>query len=226
MEAATLIERGLADLGLTLPAGSVDRLAGFLVLMKKWNRGQNLTAVTEPRDMVTRHVLDSLAGLPWLEGTRVLDVGSGAGLPGIPLAVAEPSRELILLDSRGKRIQFLLHAKQVLKLDNVAVVQGRFEEYRPDPAVDTLTARAFAALPELIRRAMPLVVAGARLVIWQRNDPGVRLEEALAASGGALGYRSHAVRVPGIKAPRHIVVVDRARPAADQPPRRGGKRPE
>jgi 16S rRNA (guanine527-N7)-methyltransferase len=205
---AALIEQGMAALGLAPPQGSVERLSHFVELLKKWNRGQNLTAITEPHAMVARHVLDSLAGTPWVTGTEVLDVGSGAGLPGLPLAIADPSRHLVLLDSRGKRIQFLLHARQVLKLENVDVVQARFEKYQPQLEFDTLVARAFAALPTLLRSAAPFIAAGTRLVVWQRNDPSAELQEVLA--GRPLRHRVHAVEVPGIAEARHIAVVERS----------------
>lgn len=219
-----LIEQGLAQLDLPLPEDSAARLARFVELMRKWNRAHNLTAITEPRAMVARHVLDSLAGAPWVRGRRVLDVGSGAGLPGIPLAIAEPSRRVSLLDSRGKRVQFLLHARQVLALGNVDVVQERFEKYRPHGGFDTLTARAFAALPDLIRPALPFITAGARLVVWQRNDPSGALDEALA--GEPVRREVHAVRVPGIQAPRHIVVIEGAGKPPQEPSGSVVERPE
>ena len=203
-----LIEQGCAELKLLMPAGAEARLARYLELMEKWNRGQNLTAVSGVEAMATRHLLDSLAGVPWLSGESVLDVGSGAGLPGIPLAIAQPSRRFVLLDSRRKRVQFLLYTKQALSLHNVEVVEARVEKYRPGEKFGTLTARAFAAFPELATRTMPFVTAGARLVVWQRNDPTQALGEAFA--GHPVRYVVHPVRVPGIEAPRHIVVVDRA----------------
>jgi len=214
MDTAALIEAGAGEMGLSLPAGTAGRLDRFLALLQKWNRAQNLTAITGPRAMVAGHVLDSLAGLPWLRGERVLDVGSGAGLPGIPLAAADPAREYVLLDSRRKRIQFLLYAVRELGLDNVSVVEARIEKYRAEGKFGTLTARAFAALPELVRLAAPFLESGARLVVWQGNDPSGELKEALAGRG--VCYAVHPVRVPGIPAPRHIVVIGHR----DAPPSR------
>lgn len=207
MDIPALIEEGAAKMGLSLPADAPGRLACFLALLGKWNRGQNLTAITDPEAMVYGHVLDSLAGLPWLDGGRVLDVGSGAGLPGIPLAIADPGQELVLLDSRRKRIQFLLYAKRELALDNVLVVEARIEKYRPEGNFGTLTARAVAALPELAAAVMPFIDAGARLVVWQRKDPSRELEDALAGLHTCCAV--HPVRVTGIRAPRHIVVIGR-----------------
>ncbi|HSH41814.1 MAG TPA: 16S rRNA (guanine(527)-N(7))-methyltransferase RsmG [Arenicellales bacterium] len=205
MDTVELIARGAAEMGLALPRGAAERLDAFLALLRKWNRAQNLTAITEPRAMVSGHVLDSLAGQPWLAPGRVLDVGSGAGLPGIPLAIAEPGREFVLLDSRRKRVQFLLYACSELGLGNVSVVESRIEKYRPDGNFGTLTARAFAAIPEIIRLAAPFIETGARLVVWRGSDPSAELAEALA--GGDLDHSVHPVRVPGIRAPRHIAVI-------------------
>jgi 16S rRNA (guanine527-N7)-methyltransferase len=207
MDTVELIERGAAEMGLALPGDAAERLDGFLALLRKWNRAQNLTAITEPRDMVSGHVLDSLAGQPWLAPGRVLDVGSGAGLPGIPLAIADPGREFVLLDSRRKRVQFLLYASSELGLDNVSVVESRIEKYRPGGKFGTLTARAFAAIPEIVRLAAPFIETGARLVVWRGNDPSSELAGVLA--GGNLDYAVHPVRVPGVRAPRHIAVITR-----------------
>lgn len=201
-----MIERGLDELGLAVPAEAPERLARFLALLEKWNRTHNLTAITGPEAMVAKHVLDSLAGAPWVRGPWGLDIGTGAGLPGIPLAIADPSRQWVLLDSRGKRVQFLTYAKHALGLANVVVVQERFEKYQPEGKFDTLTARAFSALPELVRRTMPFITPGARLVAWIGSDPSAQLAETLA--GRPLSYAVHAVRVPGVEAQRHIAIVE------------------
>jgi 16S rRNA (guanine527-N7)-methyltransferase len=214
MDTSALIEQGVVEMGLSLPPGAAQRLSRFLALLRKWNRAQNLTAITEPRAMVAGHVLDSLSGLPWLSGGRVLDVGSGAGLPGVPLAIADPAREFVLLDSRRKRVQFLLYASSELGLDNVRVVEARIDKYRPDGNFGTLTARAFAPIPALLPLAMPFVNAGARLVVWQGSDSSEELAEALA--GSPVCYAVHPVRVPGIRASRHIAVIGRL----PQPPAR------
>lgn len=211
MQIAEQIATGSAAMGVKLPADAAERLARYVALLGKWNRGQNLTAISAPRAMVSGHILDSLAGLPWLRGARVLDAGSGAGLPGLPLAIADPGREYVLLDSRRKRVQFLLYAKQALDLDNVSVAEARLEKYRPAGKFGTLTARAFAALPELVRLSLPFLDGGASLLVWQRDDPSARLRGALdphRVSGVA-----HPVRVPGIRAARHIVVIT-GRPAS------------
>jgi len=203
-----LIEHGAARLQVDLPAGAAVRLGRFLELLGRWNRAQNLTAVTDPAEMVPRHVLDSLAGLKWVTGDRLLDAGSGAGLPGIPLAVVRPDRRHVLLDSRRKRVQFLIHAAGALGLDNVEVVEARLENYRPEVKFDTLSARAFAALPEAVRLAGPHLAGGARLVLWQ-GSISARDLAALSKSGN-FRYDVQTVRVPGLQARRHILVVEAA----------------
>lgn len=201
-----MIERGAAELGLAVAAGAAERLARFLSLLAKWNRTYNLTAVTEPEAMVARHVLDSLSGAPWIRGVRALDIGTGAGLPGVPLAIVDPERQWVLLDSRAKRVQFLTYARHDLGLENVTVVRARFEKYQPEGKFDTLTARAFSALPDLVRGAMPFILAGARLVAWTGSDPTRELAETL--DHRSVCHAVHAVRVPGVDAQRHIVVID------------------
>lgn len=144
------IETGLAALGLPNKAGSVERLAGFIELLVRWNRIYNLTAVRDPAEMVGRHLLDSLAVAPWLQGSRVLDVGSGAGLPGIPLALTHPALHFTLIDSNGKKTRFMNQTRAALALSNVTVVQVRVEDFQPSQAFDCLLTRAFARLDRLL----------------------------------------------------------------------------
>lgn len=139
--------QGITGLGLELPC---DGFMQYLSLLYKWNQAYNLTAVRDMDSMVTRHLLDSLAILPWVKGPRLLDVGTGPGLPGIPLALANPSLQLVLLDSNGKKIRFLQEVKRVLALDNVEIVQARVESYLPEQRFDTVTSRAFSELQHML----------------------------------------------------------------------------
>jgi 16S rRNA (guanine527-N7)-methyltransferase len=126
-------------------------LTDYLMLLNKWNLAYNLTAVRDLETMVSKHILDSLAILPWIKGNRILDVGTGAGLPGIPLALAKPEFHFVLLDSNGKKIRFLNEAKRQLKLSNLEIVQFRVENYHPAQGFDTVVSRAFSSLAQMIQ---------------------------------------------------------------------------
>lgn len=145
-----LTER-LAEVGLAPDPNAAEALAAFLGEILRWNRVHNLTAITDPEAMIRRHVIESLALRPLLQGRRVADVGSGAGVPGIPLAIAEPDRHFTLIESRGKRAAFLQHVQGLLGLVNVAVEHRRVEEMNDAGTFDTLLARAVAAPAELLR---------------------------------------------------------------------------
>ncbi len=127
-----------------------EKLEVYLILLHKWNQAYNLTAVRDIPAMVGRHILDSLAVLPWLQGPRVIDVGSGAGLPGVPLALARPDLHMVLLDSNGKKTRFLLEAKRVLNLQHVDVIQSRVEDYKPPQGFDTVVSRAFSTIHDML----------------------------------------------------------------------------
>ena len=142
-----IINDGLKELAIDVPS---DGFFQYLHLLYKWNHAYNLTAVRDIEDMATKHVLDSLTILPWVKGPHVIDGGSGAGLPGIPLALARPDLQIVLLDSNGKKSRFLQEVKRVLSLTNVSVVQSRVEEYRPALAFDTIMTRAFSSLEQMI----------------------------------------------------------------------------
>lgn len=134
-----------------------DALFTYLLLLKKWNGTYNLTAVRDLESMVSKHILDSLAILPWVQGERILDVGTGAGLPGIPLAIALPDTHFVLLDSNGKKTRFLNEVKRQLDLKNLEVVQFRVENYHPTQGFDTVISRAFSSLEQMIHWTQHLI---------------------------------------------------------------------
>lgn len=195
------ISDGCAELEVQLPPGAVVRLEAYLALLERWNRAYNLTAVRDPEAMVIRHILDSLSILPWVEGPRVLDVGSGAGLPGIPLALARPDFTFCLLDSNGKRTRFMTQALNELGLTNVQVVRSRVEDYRPEALFNSVVARAFATLAAMAADAGRLCAPGGRLLAMK----GVFPEEELARL--PMGYQVvdvYPLRVPRLAAERHL----------------------
>lgn len=196
------ILEGSERLGVRLPAEAADRLGAYLSLLERWNRAYNLTAVRDPEAMVVRHVLDSLSILPWLRGPRVLDVGSGAGLPGIPLAIARPEHEFCLLDSNGKRTRFLIQVAAELRLGNAEVVRGRVEDYRPKAPFDSVVSRAFATLAALVADAGRLCVPGGRLLAMKGVFPDDELAR-LPSGYSVVGV--YPLRVPSLDAERHLV---------------------
>lgn len=197
------LQQGLAALGLELMPEQQRKLCDYLALLQKWNRAYNLTAVRDPAELVPRHLLDSLAVLPFLQGARVLDVGTGAGLPGIPLAVAYPDRTFTLLDSNGKKTRFVQQAKIELDLTNVTVVQARAEAYQPKQLYPMIVTRAFAALPQIWEWVAHLLEPGGLLLAMKGAVPEVEVAE-LTAQGVSVEIRPLAV--PGIDGQRHALL--------------------
>jgi 16S rRNA (guanine527-N7)-methyltransferase len=193
---------GCEGLNLQLPGGACARLAAYLALLERWNRAYNLTAVRDPEAMVVRHVLDSLSILPWVEGPRVLDVGSGAGLPGIPLAIARPEYEFSLLDSNGKRTRFLTQVAAELRLNNVSVVRGRVEDYRPETLFNSIVSRAFATLADMVTDAGRLCAPAGRLLAMKGVFPD---DELARLPPGYVVVGVYPLRVPSLDAERHLV---------------------
>jgi 16S rRNA (guanine527-N7)-methyltransferase len=182
-----------------------DRLIRYLGLLARWNRAYNLTAVRDPMAMVPRHLLDSLVVAPYLEGLRCLDVGSGAGLPGLVLAVARPATHWVLLDSNAKKCRFLTMAKTELSLENVRVERGRVEDFHPRTRFSTIISRALSNLAEFVAAAEHLLAPGGRLLAMKGRDPDPELS-ALASYG--VQAEVVPLRLPGIEdGRRHLVIV-------------------
>jgi 16S rRNA (guanine527-N7)-methyltransferase len=197
------LRQGVRQLGLSLDETQERLLLQFLALLVKWNRAYNLTAVREPLQMVGRHLLDSLAVLPHLEGGRCLDMGTGPGLPGIPLAIMRPDMRFVLLDSNGKKIRFVRQAVLELELGNVSVEQQRLEAYRPPEGFHVLTARAFTSLPRMLELAGHLHRPGTRLLAMKAE----RAEAEQAVLGEAYDARVIDLEVPFVQGKRCLIAV-------------------
>lgn len=152
-------------------------LLSYLLLLKKWNSAYNLTAVRDLESMVNKHILDSLAIIPWLKGDRIIDVGTGAGLPGIPLAITQPEKNFVLLDSNGKKTRFLNEVKRQLDLKNLEVVHFRVENYRPTQGFDTVISRAFSSLAQMIHWTEHLVATDGMWLAMKGRYPDAELHE-------------------------------------------------
>ena len=199
------LEQGIATLGLTLPGDAVARLLDYQALLSRWNAAYNLTAIRDPAEMVTRHLLDSLAILPFVEGETLADLGTGPGLPGIVLAIAAPGRQILLVDSNGKKVRFLREAIRALKLDGVRAVQSRVEEV--EGRFDCVTARAFASLADMLGWGGHLLAPHGRWLAMKGKAPAEELPDVPAGFAVAA---IHALAVPGLDAERHLVVLRRA----------------
>lgn len=208
MSAETLaqnLHRGLHDIeGLELDEGQEAVLLAYLDLLRRWNNTYNLTAVRGPGQMVTRHLLDSLAIFPWIGKGRLLDAGTGAGLPGVPLAIADPELQVTLLDSAGKKVRFLSHVRRELDLPNITPVQDRLESYEPEEAFDALISRAFADLASFAEAARHLTSPETRLLAMKGRYP----EQELGGLPDDVRVVSvENVRVPGLQEERHLVIM-------------------
>ena len=201
---------GLEALG--LPAALATPLLAYLALLARWNATYNLTAIRGPRDMVAKHLLDSLAMQPFVRGLRTLaDLGTGPGLPGIPLAIATPGLQVTLVESNGKKARFLREAVRQLGLGNVQVAESRIEAFRPGTPFDAITARALATLPLILELGGHLPGPGGRLLAMKGVVPD---EEIATLPAGWRLAAVHPLRVPGLDAERHLVEVARDRPEA------------
>lgn len=200
----TLTE-GARALKVRTSPGARASMIDYLKQLEAWNDTYNLTAVRRVEDMVVRHLLDSLAAAPYLEGEEIVDVGSGAGLPGIPLALARPGKRVTLVESNGKKAAFLRHVVRTLAPGNVEVVQERAESYRPQRAFTTVICRAFATAAQTLHLTGHLCAPSGRVVLMKGRDPAPELENLPA------GFRVAEVTpvaVPGLDAERHIAVIE------------------
>ena len=199
------LEAGLAQLALdtTLAAPLLD----YLALLARWNATYNLTAIRDPREMLAKHLLDSLAMQPFVRELRTLaDLGTGPGLPGIPLAIATPSLQVTLVESNGKKARFLREAVRQLKLGNVQVAESRIEAFRPVAPFAAITARALATLPLILKLGGHLLAPAGRLLAMKGVVPA---DEIAALPPGWQVTAIHPLQVPGLAAERHLLEIAR-----------------
>ena len=204
LERAALIERARL-LNVSLGDAQADLLVLLLDELERWNMAYNLTSIRGREAMITHHLLDSLSIHEHLRGTRIADVGTGAGFPGLPLAVASPQRQFTLLDSSGKKVRFVAHAARELGLGNVEAVQARVEDFKPGAPFDTVTARAFAALPDLLAGVRAICGPGTRVLAMKGRHPRAELE-AIRPPWRVL--ETIPLEVPGLAEARHLVIAE------------------
>lgn len=202
MKLAEELQRGIAQLGITLGADAQRKLLDYLALLRKWNKAYNLTAIRDPQQMVSNHLLDSLAVMPHLWEGRWLDVGCGAGLPGLVLAVAQPGWQFALLDSNGKKTSFVQQAIIELGLKNVSVHCARVEEWQPAERFDGIISRAFSELGDFLRSSRHLMAPHGRWVAMK----GAPQRELAGVPDGCRVERVIPLQVPGLHAARSLVI--------------------
>lgn len=193
-----ILVSGLKSLNLPLNEDKIEQLLAFIKLMEKWNKAYNLTAIRDREDMVRLHLLDSLAIVPFIEGKRVIDIGTGAGLPGIPLAIYLPEIEFVLLDSNAKKTRFVQQAILELKLKNASVCHNRVEQYNPEKSFDTVITRAFASLSDIVELTAHLLGKDGVLLAMKGQASVIPTLESAKTE-------LFPVNVPGITAERCLV---------------------
>lgn len=195
------LQRAKQNIGHT----ELETIVAYLQLLHKWNKAYNLTAVRDPQEMVTRHILDSLSIASYLKGTRILDVGSGAGLPGIPLAITHPQLEFSLIDSNNKKIAFLNHLVLNLKIMNVKVIHARVEDYKPHHCFDSIVTRAFSSLANFTAVTQHLLCPDGCWLAMKGEYP----EQEIGELDGEFSSMVYDLLVPGLDAARHLVIMAR-----------------
>ncbi len=202
------LEHGLKQMGLHYSVETQQKLVHYIQLIARWNKTFNLTAIRDVEEMVSKHLLDSLVVQPYVDGKTVLDVGSGAGLPGIPFAITSPDKHFVLIDTNGKKTRFLTQAKIDLKLDNVEVVNQRVEDYQPTKDghriyFDVITARAYAATDNILSSTLHLQNEGTSILVMQG-----KLDEQFNSEQHRL-VESFSLDVFGLDAERHLLEINK-----------------
>ncbi len=197
---------GARELGVELTEAQHSQLLGYLSLLIKWNKAYNLTAVRDPDEMVSRHLLDSLSVVPFIEGDRQLDVGSGGGMPGIPLAILFPDMKVTVLDSNGKKTRFLTQVKLELKLDNLEVIHSRAEAFQPQVPFTGIISRAFSSLEDFTQWTRHMGDSKTRWLAMKGLHPA---DELVALPADFHLESAQALAVPGCQGQRHLLILRR-----------------
>ncbi|MEH6617375.1 MAG: 16S rRNA (guanine(527)-N(7))-methyltransferase RsmG [Porticoccus sp.] len=199
-----ILREGLQRLSLALSDQQVSQLMDYLRLLEKWNGAYNLTSIRDPEQMLRLHLLDSLSIAPLVKGERIIDVGTGPGLPGIPLAITYPKRQFTLMDSNGKKTRFLFQVRTQLGLTNVMEIQSRVEEYQPARLFDGVTSRAFTSLKDMVEKCAHLIEENGRFYAMKGQYPAKELS-ALPKHYNVV--TSHQLQVPGVDRERHLIEI-------------------
>ena len=195
---------GLTALGVELNEQQQFSLLCYISLLIKWNKVYNLTSVRDPASILHRHILDSLSVIPYLSGRRFIDIGAGAGLPGIPLAIAMSDKKFVLLDSNGKKTRFMHQVKSELLLDNVSVIHARVEDYQPEQLFDTVISRAFASLKKMATWSAHLVVENGVLLAMKGSYP----EQEISELANSFEIKAvHKIEYTGLEADRYLLEI-------------------
>ncbi|EGP1170908.1 16S rRNA (guanine(527)-N(7))-methyltransferase RsmG [Salmonella enterica] len=198
------LSRLLADAGISLTDHQKTLLVAYVDMLHKWNKAYNLTSVRDPNEMLVRHILDSIVVAPYLQGQRFIDVGTGPGLPGIPLAIVLPDAHFTLLDSLGKRVRFLRQVQHELKLENITPVQSRVEAYPSEPPFDGVISRALASLNDMVSWCHHLPGEKGRFYALKGQLPG----DEIASLPDNFSVESvEKLRVPQLEGERHLVII-------------------
>ena len=203
---ADILEAGMQNMGVDYTSLQRDQLLAYLKLLISWNKAYNLTAIRDPAQMIALHLLDSLTVLPHVTGEHLIDVGTGAGLPGIPLAIMYPDKQFTLLDSNGKKTRFLFQVRCHLGLTNVTEIQSRVEQHQPRECYDAVLSRAFTSIADMVDKCHHLLAAQGVFLAMKGKFPQSELSEV------AKDYKvetSHTLQVPGVEGERHLIVIGR-----------------
>ena len=203
---APILEAGMQQMGVEYSSEQRDMLLTYLQLLMTWNKAYNLTAIRDPGEMIKLHLLDSLAVLPHVSGRRLIDVGTGAGLPGIPLAIMCPERDFTLLDSNGKKTRFLFQARCDLGLSNLKEINSRVENHQPEVPYDAVLSRAFTSVADMVNKCSHLLSPEGLFLAMKGKFPQSELSEV------GKDYKvnaSHTLQVPGVDGERHLIVISR-----------------